>query len=120
MRADATWNAVREAVCTRCPEGSRDGACGLDAEDHCRLRQHMPVLVELVRDTRALSLVDYLQELRTIACARCGYEAPEGRCGRPDDVLCAVETQFPLIVETIQRALSSEKRGPSRTHHHKE
>ncbi len=119
MKRRSPWQALREEVCVRCVDGDGHGNCRIDPAIECPLQTHLPEIVELVRETGSDSMIDYVRELRLIACARCQYQSAGGSCNLREDVGCALDRYFPLIVETIESCVRPAGRHTT-SHHHKD
>ena len=55
----------------------------------------------------------YIRELRLITCAECGYQTVTGNCRLREDVDCALDRYFPLIIEAIEAVDTASRRSKS-------
>ncbi len=117
MKRRTPWQALREEVCVRCVDGDGHGNCRIDPAIECPMQTHLPEIVELVRKTRSDSMIDYIRELRLIACARCQYQAADGSCNMREEVACALDRYFPLIIETIESCVRRRGGRTTRDYH---
>ena len=95
------WQAIRDKVCSLCVDADSHGNCRLDASTECPLQADLPRIIRIVRDIRIESMDEYVRELRLILCSGCTHETASGNCRLRDDVDCAVNRYFPLVMEAI-------------------
>ncbi|MBS4029763.1 MAG: hypothetical protein KGZ58_14155 [Ignavibacteriales bacterium] len=92
---------IRTHICSKCINRTSSGVCTPDIERDCALIQFLPEIVRIVNSTQSESYDDYVSALRDIVCAQC-KESPQGVCSLRDDVECAVDRYYPLVIEAIQ------------------
>ncbi len=90
-------------VCPRCidRDGEGGGECRLSADAECMIRRFFPQIVEAVRSVYSTSMEPYVVALREKVCRTC-LTPGESACAVRDDVECALDRYFPMIVETIE------------------
>ncbi len=108
-----TWHAIRERVCVRCLDGDGFGNCRLDASLDCPLREYFPKIIPLIQQIKSESIDEYARELRQIICAECQYQSVSGTCNLRDEVECALDRYFPLVIESIEAVESLSRRSKS-------
>jgi hypothetical protein len=116
MEHQEYWQAVRAKVCEKCIDGDGHGNCRLDPSIECALQKYFPLIVDTVRRIKSDQMEDYVRELRLITCAQCKYQTVNGYCIVRDQVDCALDRYFPLVVEAIEEVgRASQNQSP--THH---
>ncbi len=96
------WEAVQSRICTKCVDGNNKGECLLDGGDDCMLKMHFPQVLATVNSVYSPSIEPYEEQFRKSICAACSFQSPGGQCKRRDDLSCALDRYFPLIVEVIE------------------
>jgi hypothetical protein len=99
---DEYWKAIEAKVCVKCIDGDGAGNCRLDPAIACALQQYLPLIVRAVERVSSDRVEDYIAELRGIVCAQCIHEAPGGRCMVREQVDCALDRYFPLVIDAIE------------------
>ena len=95
------WEAVRLQVCRKCIDGDSHGNCRLPAEESCSLATYFPNVVELVSRVKSNSITSYVEALRSDICEHCSHRRPDNVCKKREDLECALDRYYPLIVEKI-------------------
>jgi hypothetical protein len=93
---------LRAQVCLKCIDGDGRGNCLLAADATCPMMQHLSKIVDSVRSIYSTSMVPYETALREQVCGACIHQSADKRCRLRDDVECALDRYFPLIVQTIE------------------
>lgn len=96
---------MREELCPRCVRFTADRRCSLPSDRECSLFRNLAEVVAIVRDTRGETMAVYERPLRESVCAACHYEDDHGSCTMRNELDCALDTYFPLIVEVIETEL---------------
>ena len=96
------WHALEERVCSKCLEGDGKGNCRGALNSYCALRTNFPKILEVVNSVYSHSIVPYEEALRKQICANCRFQSQDGECAMRDEVECALDRYFPLIVEVIE------------------
>lgn len=101
---------LRERICPSCVRFTSVGTCSLPEDRPCTLFTNLPEVVSLVQGTHSGKIAPYVDELRGKVCAACHFEDEHGSCPCRADVDCALDTYYPLIVETIEAELACQSR----------
>jgi hypothetical protein len=96
------WQALQTKICSKCLDGDREGNCRIDQNGFCAMKVHFPAIVEVVNSVYSHSIVPYEEQLRKKVCGTCTYQSTSGLCAMRDEVECALDRYFPLIVEVIE------------------
>ena len=96
------WEAIQQKICSKCVDGDGKGNCLIGRERECALEVFFPHILEVVRSVSSPSIAPYEDRLRSKICALCIHQKPSGICTVRDEVECALDRYFPLIVEVIE------------------
>lgn len=96
--------ALRRRVCAVCLDGADDGSCALGASASCAIAEHLPRLVEAVRDVREGRAEGHASAIEAHVCGHCRRREPGGACAARRDGSCAIAAYLPLIVEALEEA----------------
>jgi hypothetical protein len=66
------------------------------------MKQYFPQILEVVHSTYSASITPYVDQLRDKVCTVCTHQTDSGRCALRDEVECALDRYFPLVVEVIE------------------
>lgn len=99
---DEYWKAVWQLVCRRCIDSDEYGNCRLDHDMECALKMHFPTIVNTVRGIQSDSMEPYVAALRANVCSICRYEASDDSCKVRNEVNCALDRYYPLVVQAIE------------------
>jgi hypothetical protein len=66
------------------------------------VKQFFPMIFDLVRSVWSTSMEPYEAALRGSVCNMCVSQSPDGQCVLRDDVDCALDRYFPLIVQAVE------------------
>lgn len=108
---------LRKVICPLCVRRTQDGGCSLPPDRPCSLFENLDEVVRIVADTKSPRIDPYVDVLRKRVCDACHFQDDHGRCPCREDVDCALNTYYPLIVEVIEDVLSMQKDrsdGPGR------
>src|SRR3990170_626709 len=96
-------NAIRAKICAVCIDQSSDGTCALtnDADLVCALSTMLPIVVETIRGFPDADSEHLHQALRDNVCKLC-REDEKGNCKLRDEINCALDRYFPLVIETVE------------------
>jgi hypothetical protein len=111
---DEYWEALQAKVCTRCLDGSGDGNCRIAGDGFCAMKIYLPNIVDVVNSVYSHSVVPYEEQLRKVVCRSCTHQSAAGTCSLRDEVECALDRYFPLIVEVIEE-MQKKSHLPGRT-----
>lgn len=96
------WEALQARICVKCVDGDTKGNCLIGRERGCALKVFLPHILDVVNSVYSPSIIPYADQLRSKICAMCIHENPSGGCTVRDEVECALDRYFPLIVEVIE------------------
>jgi hypothetical protein len=97
-----------ERICSVCFAKQADGVCGLPADFHCPLFEHLNEVIEVVAGIEGDNLDPYIDRLRQLVCSNCRMD-PAGHCSTQDHLDCALDMYFVLVVEIINEELKNER-----------
>lgn len=93
--------AIRERVCRKCLDRTPTGLCVTSTFDACAINRYLPEIIDIVLTTEGDDIDAFTAKLRERVCAVCDHQSPGGRCDLRDDVECALDRYFPLVVEAV-------------------
>ena len=101
-------SAIRNRVCVNCRyaiHGSDEQFffCGLLDEKLCRIKQHLPEVIQIVDSFQRPSAENCLVSLRTLVCSNCTHFKC-GQCPLTGVGDCTLDSQFHRVVEAIRDA----------------
>ncbi len=108
-------NTLREKICPSCVRFTSQGDCSLPEERPCTLFSNLEEIVNTVRGAHSKRIDPYVDLLRDQVCASCHFEDDHGSCPCRDQVDCALDTYYPLVVETIETELGDQSREQARS-----
>lgn len=108
-------NAIRARVCAVCIDRSSDGTCAVTnhPELTCVLETMLPRVIEAIRKNPNANAQELDLALREIVCKEC-REDERGYCKLREEVQCALDRYFPLVVQTVE-GVRGRKNGLSAT-----
>jgi hypothetical protein len=116
-RPDDPYRAYREAirrrVCAVCLDGADDGSCGLAAPQSCAIDEHLPRLVDAIRDVRSRHDDAYAAVVEARVCSHCTHRDGLGLCRLRRDGRCTVSVYLPLVVEAVEEVERRRETGPA-------
>lgn len=92
---------IRQRICLKCIDRTPSGICVTVTFDSCAINRFLPEIINVVLTTKGPALEAYVKELRENVCVRCEHQSPDGICDTRDDLECALDRYFPLVVEAI-------------------
>ena len=99
---DEYWLALQQRVCAKCIDGDGAGNCRLAQDEDCALKTHFPLILEVIQSTSSDKIDPYLERLRNSVCGICIHQSADNSCRLRDNVDCALDRYYPLIVEVIE------------------
>lgn len=96
------WEALQSRICVKCLDGGGDGSCRLAGDGFCAMKLYLPAIVDAVNSVYSHSIIPYEEQLRKNVCSACVLQSADGRCSLREEVDCALDRYFPLIVEVIE------------------
>jgi hypothetical protein len=93
--------AIRQRVCAVCLDGADDGRCGLAVPATCAIDEHLPRLVDVVRDVSEAHSSGYAAAVESRVCSHCRHRDALGLCHLRRDGRCALAVYLPLLIEAI-------------------
>ena len=110
---DEYWQLIERRICSKCVDGDGLGGCRLPHGTECAMKKYLPQILEVVGSVYGHSIEPYERVLRNKICGICVHESPAGVCSLRNEVDCALDRYFPLIVEIIEEAQFRERTGKS-------
>lgn len=102
MELQPYWQAIQERICPRCLDGDGEGTCRLPVGEECALKSFLPQMVETVANARSTSIDTYVAALRKHVCVLCDHQQADMICKKRNDLECALDRYFPLVVEIVE------------------
>ena len=96
------WQALQSKVCVKCLDGDGNGNCRIGGDAFCALKSYFPAILETINSVYSHSIVPYEEQLRKNVCGTCVKQSVTGQCQLRDEVECALDRYFPMIVEVIE------------------
>ncbi len=110
MRYDDVYlQQIRQNVCSKCIDRTASGLCVATTFDSCAINRFLPEIIDIVLAGPADTYDDTVERLRSRVCSACEQQSPDGRCELRDDVECALDRYFPLVIEAIREAGKQKK-----------
>ncbi len=103
------WRLIEAKICAKCIDGDRSGGCRMEHGLECSLKRYFPQILEVVGSVYGHSIEPYERLLRNKICGICVHQSPDGVCSLRNEVECALDRYFPLIVEVIEEAQLKER-----------
>lgn len=98
------WPIIQAKICSRCIDAGPGAECRIGGKQECSIRHFLPQIVEIIRSVESTSIIPYETLLRNKICSVCAHQSADGVCLARNDVECALDRYFPLIVEVIEEA----------------
>jgi len=102
---------LRATMCPICVRYAADGNCSLPPGRECSLFRNLHKVVAIVRRTHSDRIAAYEPPLRASICAACHHQDDHRCCPKRDDLDCALDTYFPMIVEVIEDELDRQRKA---------
>lgn len=102
MELQQYWQAIQEKICHRCLDGDPDGVCRLPAGEECTLKSFLPQMVVTIANVQSTSMDAYVSALRRHVCILCDHQRADMACRKRDDLECALDRYYPLIVDIVE------------------
>ncbi len=83
-------------------DGDGHGNCRIAGNGFCAMKTYLPLILDVVQSVESDSIVPYEEQLRKRICSACEFQLLQGGCVLRDEVECALDRYFPLIVEVIE------------------
>ena len=94
--------AIRRRVCAVCLDSADDGSCRLSGRRTCAIDEHLPRVVEAIRDVREQRDDSYASAVESRVCRQCVALDAHGACVLREGGRCALDVYLPLVVEAIE------------------
>jgi hypothetical protein len=98
------WSEVELEVCRVCID-SVGGVCSGIQSDRCALKKRFAGVVDAIASVTSVAYGPYVEALREKVCAECEHRFAEGRCSVRDNVECALDRYYPLVIDAVEEAL---------------
>ena len=103
MELDEYWQMMRSRICHRCIDGDAAGVCHLPGgENSCTIKHFLPEIVMTVANTHAEDIEVYVGALRRNVCTLCDWQNEDLTCNKRDDLECALDRYYPLVLQVIE------------------
>jgi len=102
---------IRQRVCSKCIDRTASGLCTASTFEACAINRYLPEIIDIVLSGPPAEYDEYVSRLRSKVCSACGRQSPDGRCDLRDDVECALDRYFPVIIEAIRDAAAAGNKG---------
>jgi hypothetical protein len=109
--AEEYWEALQSRICSKCADGNGQGGCMIAPGRTCALKTFLPQILEAVNAVYSSSIAPYEEQLRKKVCGRCAESKADGSCAIRDDVECALDRYFPLIVQVLEETQLKKRFG---------
>jgi len=103
------WEVIQSRVCEKCLDGDGKGGCVIAHSTECALKKYFPQIIEVINSTYSSSMQPYVEQLRSKICGICVHQSEAGRCSVRNEVECALDRYFPLVVQAIEEAQFKER-----------
>lgn len=94
---------LRQKICPTCVRYTRNGGCSLPKDRPCSLFANLDEVVNVVSATESPRIDPYVDSLRDRVCGACHFQDDHGCCPCRENVDCALDTYFPIIVDVIEQ-----------------
>lgn len=98
------WDEVELAVCRVCVDHSSGGCRSADS-GRCALKSDFARVVESISSVTSATYPPYVASLRANVCTECSHQREGGRCEVRNNVACALDRYYPLVIDAIEEAL---------------
>jgi hypothetical protein len=95
-------DAIRRRVCAVCLDSADDGSCRLSGQRTCAIDEHLPRVLEAIRDVRERRDGTYASAIEARVCRQCVSRDAHGVCALRPGGRCALDVYLPLVVEAIE------------------
>ena len=96
------WEALQAKICSKCADGDGRGGCMIAQGRECALRVYFPQILDAINAVYSPSIEPYEEQLRRRVCGVCSHQTADGTCRLRNDVECALDRYFPLVVQVIE------------------
>jgi len=109
------WQVIQRLVCSKCIDADCHGSCLLSKDMECAVRRFLPRIIDIVNSVSSDSIRPYETMLRMSVCQSCVHQSIDGSCSLREEVDCALDRYFPLIVQGIEEARGKDElSGPGK------
>lgn len=102
MELQQYWQSIQQKICPRCLDGDGQGNCRLPVGEECALKSFLPQIVMTLENAESGSMDTYISKLRRHVCILCDHQQPDTVCKKRNDLECALDRYYPLVVEIIE------------------
>lgn len=95
------WSLIQDKVCRKCIDGDGRGNCRLPSTLSCALKESLPEIVRIARETEGGSYEDSVNALRAGICSRCVHQLGDGTCVLRSTLECALDRYYLLVLDVI-------------------
>ncbi|MBI4418768.1 MAG: hypothetical protein HY563_08320 [Ignavibacteriales bacterium] len=101
------WDLIQAKVCRKCMDGDGRGNCRLPRTESCGLKESLPEVVRIARETQSGTYEDFVNALRAQVCSRCRYQLDDGTCPLRTTLECALDRYSLLVLDVIDGTQAS-------------
>jgi hypothetical protein len=94
--------AIRRRVCAVCLDSADDGSCRLSGRRTCAIDEHLPRVLEAIRDVQERRCDSYASAVEARVCRHCAAWDARGGCALRQTGRCALDVFLPLVVGAIE------------------
>src|SRR5262249_28972176 len=105
------WELIQQKICPRCLDGDGRGNCRLPSGEDCALKSFLPQIVMTVAQTQSTSMDTYVNVLRRNVCVLCDHQQANMACRKREDLECALDRYFPLVIQVIDTVREEMQKG---------
>src|ERR1700741_769126 len=102
MELPQYWQAIQQKICPRCLDGDGNGNCRLPIGDECALKSFLSQIVITMANTKSQSIETCINGLRRNVCILWDHQNADTTCKKRNDLECALDRYYPLVVEVIE------------------
>jgi len=95
---------IEERICSHCIDAGEGGMCHISIRQECAVQRFIPGIIEAIESVESPAMEPYENMLRRIVCESCAHQSSNGKCIVRDELDCALDRYFPLIVQVIEEA----------------
>lgn len=114
MELTQYWQRIQERICVRCVDGDGLGGCRLPASQECPISAFLPEIVVTVANTQTDSYETSINVLRRHVCILCDSQDVNLACKKRNDLECALDRYYPLVIETLETVRAEMERVEAR------
>jgi hypothetical protein len=111
MELQPYWQAIQQKICHRCLDGDGEGNCRLPLGEECALKSFLPEMVATIANVKSTTMDAYIASLRRHVCILCDHQQTDMACKKRNDLECALDRYYPLVVEIVETVRAEMERN---------